>query len=99
MWSLALACPLCFGRPSNAASEGCPLAGTIRLRTELIMSDLQTSESMGDDILRMIVCPSLRDGNLKEAAAGQLFGKHIYRSRPHNETRPSHPEMPNRLDL
>ncbi len=28
-----------------------------------------------------------------------FFGKHIYRSRPHNETRPSHPEMPNRLDL
>jgi hypothetical protein len=27
---------------------------------QLIMSDLQTSESMGDDILRMIVC--LRDG-------------------------------------
>jgi hypothetical protein len=31
----------------------------------------------------------------------ELFfgGEHIYRSRPHNETRPSHPEMPNRLDL
>jgi hypothetical protein len=38
------------------------------------MSDLQTS--MGDDILQMTVCPSLRDGNLKEAAAGQL--KAIY---------------------
>ena len=51
-----LALSVMSGHTSNAASEGCHSIA------QLPMSDLQTS--MGDDILRMIVC--LRDG--KEAA-------------------------------
>ena len=52
---LALRLSVLGGHTSNAASEGCHSIA------QLIMSDLQTSESMGDDILQMAaVC--LRDG-------------------------------------
>ncbi len=61
-----LALSVLGGYTSNAASEGCHSIA------QLIMSDLQTSESMGDDILQMTVC--LRDGG--KEAPGQL--KAIY---------------------
>ena len=56
-----LALSVMSGHTSNAASEseGCHSIAQL----QVIMSDLQTSSSMGDDILQMIVC--LRDG--KEA--------------------------------
>ena len=54
-----LALSVLGGHTSNAASEGCHSIA------QLTMSDSGLQTSMGDDILRMIVC--LRDGNLKEA--------------------------------
>ncbi len=52
-----LALSVMSGHTSNAASEGCHSIA------QLIMSDSDLQTSMGDDILKMIVC--LRDG--KEA--------------------------------
>jgi hypothetical protein len=67
IWSLALACPLCLGRPHVRLSrtQPEPRRVAIRLRTELIMSDSGLQTFMGDDILQMIVCLPGRDG--KEA--------------------------------
>ncbi len=55
-----LALSVMSGHTSNAASEGCHSDSIAQL---IMMSDLQTSMPVGDDILQMIVC--LRDG--KEA--------------------------------
>jgi hypothetical protein len=62
IWSLALACPLCLGRPL-ANVEHSPGGMPFDSRPQLIMSDLQTIMGDDRDILQMIVC--LRDG--KEA--------------------------------
>ncbi len=59
IWSLALAGPLCLGRPNVERSLG---GMPFDSRPQLIMSDSNLQTIMGDDrdILQMIVC--LRDG-------------------------------------
>ncbi len=66
-----LALSVLGGHTSNAASEGCH--SEPESIAQLIMSDLQTSNLKGDDILQITVC--LRDG--KEAVE-QLSLRAIY---------------------
>jgi hypothetical protein len=56
----------------SAASEGCHL---MALALQVIMSDLQTSMPVGDDILQMIVCLRGDSDNLGGSSA--IVGDHL----------------------
>ncbi len=79
-----LALSVLGGHTSNAASEGCHSIAQL----QVIMSDLQTSESMGDDIVQMTASVCLRDRDGKEAVEQlNLNLKAIYPDRDDSEAK------------